>query len=244
MKTPLIPAGLSIAALSFFASNCLALTPFSDNFNASKLDTVNWQPGAYGTGAKLKQSGGRLVFTMPVAKSREVDAWLELATSRPGYNENWQAILDVTNANEHQGDSAVGFWIFNSADPSDAVFLEFSGKGAKGGFAASFVLDGKYNVGAAIKANPAVGKGSIRILFNKTSKILTFSYDPTGSVDGYQWTRLATFATNGIGGDRRGNWEMDPEIGTFTVRINGYVEGKVVASGTETMDNFVLKSVK
>ncbi len=244
MKTKLITAGLSFAALSLFTGNCLALTPFSDDFNAAKLDTTNWLPGAYGTGAKLKQSGGRLNFLMPVAKNKEVDVWLELATSRPGYNENWQAIVDVTNANDHQGDSSPGLWIFNSNDPSDSVFLEFSGKGVKGGFGASFTVNGRYTAGASIAANPGVSKGSIRILFSRTTKILTFSYDQTGSGDGYRWTKLATFATNGVGGDRRGNWEMDPEIGTFTVRINGYVEGKVVAAGTETMDNFVLKDVK
>ena len=244
MKTPSTPTGLLILGFSFFTGNCLALTPFSDDFTGTRLDKASWQQGSYGTGAILKQSGGRLNFSMPVANSAEADAWFELTATHPGANENWQVILDVTNSNNHGGDSAPGFWLYNSADPNDAVFLEFFGKGAKGGFDASFVVNGLYSAGADLVANPGVSKGSIRIVYSKTTRILAFSYDSTGSADGYKWTKLGTFATNGIGGDRRGNWEMDPVTGTFTIRINGYVEGKVVSTGTETMDHFVLKAVK
>lgn len=244
MKISNITAGLSLVGFSFITGNCLALTPFSDNFNAVKLDKIHWLPGSYGTGAILKQSDGRLKFVMPVAMDAEADAWIELAGIYPGYNENWQVILDVTNTNNHRGDSGPGFWIYNSADPSDSAYLEFLGKGTKGGFDASFVVNGLYTAGPDLLANPGVSKGSIRVVFNKTTKILTFSYDPTGSSDGYQWTKLGTFALNGVGGDRRGNWGMDPQSGTFTIRINGYVEGRVVAAGTETMDNFALKTVK
>jgi hypothetical protein len=59
-----------------------------DNFTVTKLDKVSWLPGNYGTGAILKQSGGRLNFSMPSAKAKEVDIWLELLASRPSYNEN------------------------------------------------------------------------------------------------------------------------------------------------------------
>ena len=244
MKTQPIIAGLTFAALSFFTGNCLALTPFSDEFNAAKLDKVNWLPGAYGVGGRLTQSNGRLNFAVPVAKPYEIDVWLELHANHPGYNENWQAIVDVANSNNHQGDSTVGLWIANTDDPSDVVYLEFSGKGTKGGFGASFVVDGKYTAGADIVANPAVSKGSVRITFNKTTKFLTFWYDPTGSADGYKWTKLGTFATNGVGGDRRGDWQMNAETGSFIIKLAGYVEGKVVAPGTENIDNFILKAVK
>lgn len=244
MKNQLIIAGLSFVGFSLLTVDCLALTPFSDNFNADKLDTTSWLPGQYGKGAKLTQSNGRLNFVMPDAKSREVDVWLELLTSRPGYNESWQAVLDVVNTNSHHGDSSVGLWVSNSADPSDVVYLEFLGKGRKGGFGASFVVDGTYSAGSDIVDNPEVSKGSIRITFNKVTKILTFWYDKTGSGNGYQWTRLGTFATNGLGGDRRGNWLMNDETGSFVIEIAGYVEDRVVAPGTESMDNFALKASK
>lgn len=242
MKTPFITTGLSVAGFLFFTGNCLALIPFSDDFSG-KLDKTHWLPGSFGAGAILKQSGGRLNFSMPVAKPQEVDIWLELL-NRAGYNESWQAILDVVNTNSHRGNSSTGLWVSNGDDPSDVVYLEFLGKGPKAGFNASFVVDGLYSAGADLNTNPGVTKGSIRITFNKTTKILAFWYDKTGSADGYKWTKLGTFATNGVGGDRRGNWQMNDGTGTFVIKLAGYVENKVIAQGTESMDNFFLKALK
>jgi len=184
MKTPFITAGLCFAGLSIFTGHCLALTPFSEDFTGTRLDKASWLPGSFGTGAILRQSGGRLNFLMPVAKANEVDIWIQLTASQPGYNENWQAIVDVVNTNSHRGNSSPGLWISNGNDSSDVVYLEFAGKGLKGGFGASFVVDGQYTAGADLVANPGVSKGSIRITFNKATKILTFWYDKTGSADG------------------------------------------------------------
>ncbi len=244
MKTPIITSGLFVAGFSLFTGDCMALTPFNDDFTGTRLDKASWLPGIYGTGAILRQSGGRLNFQMPVAKPKEVDVWLELTASQPGYNENWQAIVDVVNTNNHRGDSSPGLWISNGNDSSDVVYLEFLGKGTQGGFDASFEVDGLYTAGADMVANPGVSKGSIRISFSKSTKILTFWYDKTGSADGYKWTKLGTFATNGVGGDRRGNWQMNDETGRFVIKLAGYVENKVIAQGTESMDNFILKALK
>ncbi len=244
MKTPSITAVLFTTVFPFVTSSCLALTPFSEDFTGTRLDKASWLPGIYGAGAILRQSGGRLNFLMPVAKANEVDVWIELTASQPGYNENWQAIVDVVNTNSHRGDSSPGLWISNHNDSRDVVYLEFAGKGLKGGFDASFVVDGLYTAGEDFLANPNVTKGSIRISFNKATKILTFWYDKTGSADGYKWTRLGTFATNGVGGDRRGDWQMNDETGRFVIKLAGYVENKVVSQGTESMDNFVLKALK
>jgi len=37
---------------------------------------------------------------------------------------------------------------------------------------------------------------------------------------------------------------MNDETGTFVIKLAGYVENKVVAEKTESMDNFVLKALK
>lgn len=248
MKTRTVISSLALFSFQSFTSVCWALTPFSDNFNAITLDTANWQPGAFGTGAKLKQSGGRLNFTVPRRKADEVDVYLDLRNNLPGYNENWQVIVDVTNTNEHQGDSAPGLWISNMEAPGDAVFLEFHGKGAQGGFAASFVLNGQDVGAASVRTNPGVSKGSIRISFSSTTKTLTFWYDSTGSANGYQWRQLATFKTNGVrdasGKDRGATWNINPLTGKFLVKVFGFAENKVVAAGTESLDNFFLKALK
>ncbi|MEO5913870.1 MAG: hypothetical protein ABIS50_06530 [Luteolibacter sp.] len=240
MKTKLITAGLSFAGFSFFAGHCLALTPFSDNFNAIKLDKINWLAGGEG-GAKLKQDDGVLKFLVPVNKADEDYAFLELVPSRPGYDENWQVLLDVANTNSHRGNSGPGIWIANAEDGGDTVFFECYGKGPKGGFVASFVNNGLYNVGPDIGDNPGVSGGTIRISFNKTTKIMTFAYRVGKTA---KWTKVATFSTNGVGGDRRANWNMNAETGLFVIKIYGFTEGRIVASGTETLDNFVLKEIK
>ncbi|MEO7099608.1 MAG: hypothetical protein ABI162_09630 [Luteolibacter sp.] len=132
---------------------------------------------------------------------------------------------------------------FNADDPGDTVFFELYGKGTKGGFFASFVLDGFYTVGNDIGKNPGVSKGSIRISFNKNTKLITFSFDKTGSADGYKWTKLCTFSPTGVGGDRRANWNMNPTTGRFGIRIYGFSDSRIVAAGTENLDNFVPKGL-
>ena len=238
MKTPF--SVFAIIGCQFLLGTSSALTPFSDNFNAAKLNTTNWLAGGEG-GAKLKQSGGRLNFTVPSNLADEDYAFIQLLNSQPGYNESWQVIVDVTNTNNHRGFSGPGLWVYNADDGGDTVFLELYGKGTKGGFVASFVLDGQYTVGKEIRNNPAVSKGSIRISFNKTTKLLTFWFDKTGSADGYKWTKLCSFSPTGVGGDRRGNWNMNNETGRFNIKLYGFSEGRIVAPGTENLDNFVLK---
>lgn len=243
MKTKTLMLGLVSFGLNPFTGGAFALTPFSDNFNAPKLNTDAWTPGGEG-GAKLKQTNGVLRFLVPKNKEDEDYAFLELKGIYPGYNESWQVIVDVTNTNEHRGNSAPGFWISSGDDPSDVAFFEFYGKGPKGGFIASFTNNGVYNVGPDLVTNPGVTKGSLKITFSKTTKIITFWHDKTGSSNGYQWVKLGTFSTNGVGGNRRADWLMNEETSYFTVRIFGFSEGKIVAAGTETLDNFSVKSLK
>lgn len=89
--------------------------------------------------------------------------------------------------------------------------------------------------------NPKVASGSVKVAFNKTTKLFTFSYDKTGSADGYQWTRLCTFSPTGQGGDRRGDWKMNLAGGAFKVLLYGYSDSQLVAIGKAFFDNFSLK---
>ncbi len=49
---------------------------------------------------------------------------LDLRNNRPGFNENWEVILDVVNGAERGEDVGVGISIFNSADPKDNFVLK------------------------------------------------------------------------------------------------------------------------
>lgn len=136
----------------------------------------------------------------------------------------------------------VGISIFNAADPKDNVNLEFYGAGTRGGFNFIGITDDWDRPSQDVRVNPNVKLGSLRIGFSKSTKLLTFWYDKTGSADGFQWAKLCTFSPTGSGGTRRGNWKMNAGSGSFGVMIFGYAELRSVASGKASMDNFVLKA--
>jgi hypothetical protein len=92
--------------------------------------------------------------------------------------------------------------------------------------------------------NPGVGSGSMRISFDKKTKLFTFWYDSSGSANGFQWVKISTFSPTGKGGDRSGNWNMNPGSGRFGIQLFGYAEGQSIASGKLTLDNFALKAVR
>jgi len=243
MKTKILTSCVVIAGYSFIAGNCLALTPVSDDFKGASLNTKLWKISNF-ENARLRQSSGRLNFTIgPKTHPEEDYAFAQLVNNQPGFNESWQVTLDVANTAAKGKRVGVGFWIFNADDPSDTVFFEFygKGKGANGGFNVSFVLDGQH-VGADLWRNPNVSSGSLRITFNKQTKLFTFYCDRSGSGGGYQWTRIGTFSPTGVGGDRRAKWQMNPGSGRFGIRLEGFGEQSLVSGGKATMDNFVLRA--
>lgn len=229
-----------LLTIPFLFQNAMALTPVSDNFNAKLLSAARWTSEA-GAGGKLTQSSGRVNYTTSRASDDDY-AILFLRNNRPGYNENWQVILDVSNTAGKGEEVGLGIMIANGLDPQDNVNLEFYGTGPRGGFNFIGVTDDFDDISQDITAKPNVTKGSMKVSFNKNTKLFTFSYDRTGSADGYQWTRLCTFSPTGKGGDRRGNWKMNPAGGNFTVAVFGYSEDQVVTNGKAFFDNFVLKA--
>ncbi|MCU0748107.1 MAG: hypothetical protein MUF13_00985 [Akkermansiaceae bacterium] len=229
-----------LLAIPFLFQNAMALTPVSDNFNARLLNATRWTSES-GAGGKLTQSSGRVNYTTLRASDDDY-AVLTLRNNRPGYNENWQVILDVANSAGKGEEVGVGMMIANGADPLDNVNLEFYGTGPRGGFNFIGITDDFDDISQDITARPNVTKGSMKISFNKNTKLFTFWYDRTGSADGFKWERLCTFSPTGKGGDRRGNWKMNPAGGNFTVAVFGYSEDQVVANGKASFDNFVLKA--
>lgn len=231
------------ALLPVLTGTASALTPVSDDFSAAALNTSRWLYEKGGKG-KLAQTTGRLNYTAAKPPTEDDYAILDLRNNRPGYNENWQIILDVTNYANKGEDVGVGISVFNSADPLDNVNLEFYGAGPRGGFNFIGVTDDFDDITKDVRAFPNVTRGSMRVSFSKTTKLFTFDYDRTGSADGFQWVKLCTFSPTGKGGTQRGNWKMNPGGGSFGVRIFGYSEFQGVAKGKATLDNFVLKAGK
>ncbi len=231
---------ITLAACQFITGNCLALTPFSDKFNAKTLNKSRWTLKNHGKG-RLAPGNGRVNFTVAAKPTGDDFSTIDLKNNRPGYNESWEIILDVANTANLGSKAGVGFQIYNAADPRDVAALEFYGKS---GFVAITITDGKDKPADDLMRNPGVRKGSIRISFDKSTKLVSFWYDATGSANGFQWKRIGTFSPTGKGGTRRGNWKMNPSTGRFGIQLFGFGEGRVIPGGKVSLDNFKLKAVR
>jgi hypothetical protein len=245
MKTPVFASGLAFVGFTFLSGTCMALTPVEEKFSTA-LNPARWIVSG-STYAKLEHGSGRLNFTVGPAKSEDDYASAQLSGNQPGYNESWQVIVDVSNTANAGNDVGAGFYIRNSANPFNVLYFEFygDGKGKQGGFQASILKDefGNYLEPHLINS-PKVKKGSLRITFNKTTKLITFFCDKTGSANGYQWKKIGTFSPTGVGGDRRLNWNMDPTSGSFVVGLEAFGDNRLVRNGKVNMDNFILKSLR
>ena len=240
MKTNSI---ILLAACQLLTGTAFALTPLSENFNATALNQSRWTLKNYGKG-KLAQSSGKVDFTVAGSPTGDDFSTLELKNNRPGYNESWEVILDVANTSGQGYKVGTGVLIFNAEDYRDQVSLEFNGRGLSGGFVAYGITNDLDNPQKDIRVNPNVTKGSLRISFNKASKLFTFWYDSTGPTDGLVWTKLSTFSPTGKGGDRRGNWNMNLAGGRFGIQLFGFSDGANVAAGKVSFDNFKLKALR
>ncbi|MES2920964.1 MAG: hypothetical protein V4819_05440 [Verrucomicrobiota bacterium] len=245
MKNQILSSGLAVIAFHYFAGTCLALTPVRESFNVA-LNPARWIVGG-SPYAKLQQGSGRLNFTVGPTSTEEDYASAELYGNQPGYNESWQVIVDVSNTANAGDDVGAGLYIYNPSSYTNILYFEFygDGKGRQGGFQVSILKDafGNYLEPHLIN-NPRVKKGSLRITFNKTTKLITFFCDKTGSADGYQWKKVGTFSPTGVGGDRRLNWNMNPTTGRFGIGLEAFGDNRLVRNGRVNMDNFILKASK
>jgi hypothetical protein len=221
------------------ADHAQALTPFKDNFTGASLNNSRWTVQKIGRG-KVAQTSGRVQFTVPSPPTEDDASILRLRNNQPGYNENWEVVMDVGNTVNAGYDVGVGFGISNADDPKDSVNLEFYGKGK--GFNFIGITDDADKPNLDISSNPRVASGSMRISFDKTTKLFTFWHDKSGSSNGFQWVKICTFSPTGKGGDRRGNWKMNPAGGRFNVFLFGFSDMKAFGSGQLTLDNFSLRA--
>lgn len=241
---------LALAAATFTTLPASALTPTEDDFESPALLASAWQLSEFAN-AKLRQNNGRLNFLVgPETDPDEDYAFIELRNNQPGFNENWQVILDVTNKSGNGDDAGVGFWIYNADDTRDVIFFEFYGNTAKRErkcASASFVNDGTYLAKELELKNSKITTGKLKVTFNSRTKLFTFhlgKFVPKQSGKGnlLVWQRMGTFSPTGVGGDARANWNMNPGSGRFGIRLEAFAEGKVIDGNQASMDNFVLKA--
>lgn len=248
MKTLASNTILALAALNFSATMGFALTPLSDNFNATTLNK-RWKLTSFGNG-KLSQKESALNFTVEPSANEGDSAEARLLNNQPGYNENWQVIVDVTNTMAKGYGAGVFLGVFDADAPSHYARIGFYGKKVLGNgpqgpntrISGGFSIYASDLVSSFSGLNPDISKSSLRITFNKNTKLLTFYCDKTGPADGLQWTEVGSFSTNGVGGDQRSNWKMNPGGGRFGIKLEADGESLIIPNGKMTFDNFVLKA--
>lgn len=233
MKKKLLP---SILALAVLTGNAIALTPVKDDFKSNKLSSKLWYQYKVKNG-RLVPSGGKLNYQTKGKATKDDFVSLELLNSQPGYNENWQLIVDLSNTSGAGNKAAAGITFFNVKDRSDYLYLEYFGKS---GLAGGLIQDGKPVDKGRITLSKATAKGSLRVSFDKDSKLFTLHISATDKSQGYKWVEVGTFSPSGKGGDVRANWKMTPGSGNFGIQLFGYGYSKTIVPGKITYDNFAV----
>ncbi len=230
-------------ALALTVGKSFALKPVRDDFNKPAVDQKLWISKNFGS-ARFRPAKGRMEFGLVGKPTGNDYSSMILRYNQPGYNENWEVILDVRNFTGRGENVGMGIAVFNAVDLSDGATLMFHGTGAKGGVVATGFTNDREGVAGRLQPNPGGASGSLRLSFNKSNKLLTFWFDSDGPARGYSWKKISTFSTNGTGGDQRGNWSMNPGSGSFIIWLLGYSGNQPVPFGKVGFDNFQLNGLR
>jgi hypothetical protein len=225
------------AATVAVSGNCLALTPITEEFESSRIDSVRWYQHRESKG-KLSQDGGVLNFQVLAKPARSNFASIELMASAPGYAESWEMTLDISNTSTLARTAGIGFMIFNSVDRNDRLFVEYHGAF---GINSGVFADGKYDRAAEFSKSTGITKGGIRVAFSKKTKLLTLFLSKTLSGEGYEWRKVGSFSPTGVGGDVRAIWDMG-EDSSFGIQLYGTAGNTSIPIGNLTIDNFAISS--
>jgi len=256
MKTNLVYPILTLAAA--LTGNCLAAPPALDpknpileefsspdlnvsrfyQYNVGNAKLVNALVQV-GTKAKPKEEPKLNLTVLPDFTNDDFVS-AELLTGYPGYFQNWEMTIDLTNSSGAGKDVGCGFMIFNEADRRDFLFVEFYGIA---GVKAGVLVNGKDAAVGKLSAKYIFPKGSIRVRFNAVSKLMTFSASIKDKSEGYKWYKIGTFSPTGQGGVVRANWKMKP-TGQFGIQLFGFGHKKMVDLEKVTLDNFAVKALR
>ncbi|RYD22744.1 MAG: hypothetical protein EOP88_06860 [Verrucomicrobiaceae bacterium] len=236
MKNHILPSMLGLALL---AGNASALTPVKESFTGPTLNATRWFHYHQESGF-LGQNKNKLNYMTQGATTKKDFASIELMTSYPGYNESWQLTLDLSNKAKGGKKAACGIMLFNKGDRSDYLFLEFYGTS---GIEAGILTDGVHTKKNHISIPKAAAKGSLRVSFDKTTKLMSLELSATNKAEGYKWFPVGTFSPkNSKGANVRANWKMDPATGSFGVQLFGFGYGVNVAKAKMTYDNLEISA--
>jgi hypothetical protein len=231
MKLKHVPSLILLTA--FLSETAFALTSITERFKATQLNETRWYH-YHSDKTSLVPLNGKLNLVISSKPSHTDFTSIELLSSQPGYNEDWQVIVDLANTSKLGNKAGCGLMLFNVADRSDYLFVESYGKS---GLAAGMLVDGHSPDNARFSLNVGAPKGALRVRFNAATKLLTFYVSATGFAAGYDWKKVGTVSPTGKGGKVNGNWRMSPTNGRFGIQLYGFGDSTIEA-GKITLDNF------
>lgn len=228
--------GVSFGGISIDAATVL------DGFNGGSLETTRWRV-LDASGANLIVGGNRLNYVTEGSPTTDDFAVLELLPVRPRYTEHWEVWVDVANSanrsiSSHFTGAGISVLGAENQDRYDEVFLELGNEHVSSMlFFSNFITDDQDEPLTDAVLNTGMNHGSIRMTYNGETKVFSLWVDSSGSANGFQWQRLASYGIAGTGGIRNTDWEMT-SAGTFIVGLYGLSGGTQVSEGSVTFDNF------
>jgi hypothetical protein len=214
-----------------------------DDFNDNAKNPAKWGTDiTFGTGGTLTETNSRLQYTSNTS-SDDHGIYRPWILNQATYDKDWELIMDVSNSLSWVSgfrDTGIGIEIFPPATTEMSFFTEMNSSrfGSSFSFHGFVSGQGEDEFGNLDQDVSSAGaNGSIRIVFNSTTKVITTYCDTDGSTNGYAWTPLATFGITGSGGETNADWEMSGSQ-SFQIAVYGFVDGSIVTDGQITADNF------
>ncbi len=229
---PFLILGLLCASVSA----AFAVTEFKDNFT-SKLNS-KWKHVA-----ENKDKKGNLVvknkkLTLVTTTTRERSAHLILNKPLPKVTESWETQIVLQNKAK-RGETWIGVAIANADDPyRNMCGVEFYYDDGERGFETFHYHRGEDDDGPEKRISGT--KLYVRMVYRKSTKLITL-YQRTSTSK--SWKKVLSYSPFNDRKQRyRGNWDLDPKTGKFSIVIFAGAEDVKLAAGTVTADSFVLKN--
>ena len=181
------------------------------------------------------------------------EAYRPWGLNQPTYSTDWEVLVDVHNtATPSVVDQVAtfGIQVLNANNLSDYAYVEIYASmlyvpSLRRGFKADLALNGTElgeNTVLGDTGNQGFTEGSVRMMFDSGTKVLTAWFDRDGSTNGYRWEKLASFGISGVGGTTtNANWGLAGSD-AFNVALYGYSQGMAVSSGEIYGDNFFIQT--
>ena len=197
----------------------------SDDFSDNTRNTGRWGNSDFGIPGGLVEANGRLEHRNgTLGELATVWFWQTLLP----FGQDWEARVNVNVpalSFGADGYTGVGLYVFNGADSSDQVALEFE-TGKDGGpvyreFSSIIHVNGVDMPSLDLSAPTVSTSATVRARWVASTARLHLEYDADGPANGEVWTVLRTF-------NPAATWGMSS--GNFQVGIGGYSENRVIAS--------------